>query len=85
MGLGNGKQSDKLKNSKQTWCLTSTETIKLIRAGEKGGGGGGGREGMWRRGGEYQQQKYVSNSQPLPYTVAQLFHRHTMIKTRQQR
>ena len=26
--------------SKQTWCLTSTETIRLIRDGEKGGGGG---------------------------------------------
>ena len=51
-GVGNGKQSDKLKNSKQTWCLTSTETIRLIGAGEKGGGGGGGREGMWRGGGE---------------------------------
>ena len=25
--------------SKQTWCLTSTETIRLIRDGEKGGGG----------------------------------------------
>ena len=23
-----------------TWCLTSTETIRLIRDGEKGGGGG---------------------------------------------
>ena len=35
--------------SKQTWCLTSTESIRLIRDGEKGvrmgyGGGGGGRE-----------------------------------------
>ena len=31
--------------SKQTWCLTSTETIGLIRDGEKGGRvyGGGGR------------------------------------------
>ena len=31
----------------QTWCLTSTETIRLIRDGEKGGrgyGGGGERE-----------------------------------------
>ena len=27
-----------------TWCLTSTETIRLIRDGEKGGGGGGGLE-----------------------------------------
>ena len=26
--------------SKQTWCLTSTETVRLIRDGEKGGGGG---------------------------------------------
>ena len=24
--------------SKQTWCFTSTETIRLIRDGEKGGG-----------------------------------------------
>ena len=34
--------------SKSTWCLTSTETIRLIRDGEKGGrgygGGGRGRE-----------------------------------------
>ena len=22
------------------WCLTSTETVRLIRDGEKGGGGG---------------------------------------------
>ena len=33
---------------KQTWCLTSTETVRLIRDGEKGGrgygGGGRGRE-----------------------------------------
>ena len=28
--------------SKQTWRLTSTETIRLIRDGEKGVGGGGG-------------------------------------------
>ena len=32
----------------KTWCLTSTETIRLIRDGEKGvrgyGGGGRGRE-----------------------------------------
>ena len=28
--------------SKYTWCLTSTETITLIRDGEKGGGGMGG-------------------------------------------
>ena len=27
----------------EKWCLTSTETIRLIRDGEKGGGGGGGR------------------------------------------
>ena len=25
--------------SNQTWCLTSTETIRLIRDGEKGEGG----------------------------------------------
>ena len=32
--------------SKYTWCLTSTETIRLIRDGEKGGRGyGGGGEG----------------------------------------
>ena len=24
---------------KETWCLTSTETVRLIRDGEKGGGG----------------------------------------------
>ena len=34
---------------KETWCLTSTETIRLSRDGEKGvrgnGGGGGGEEG----------------------------------------
>ena len=33
-------------NSKQTWCLTSAETIKLIRDGEKGVGV----EGVWRWG-----------------------------------
>ena len=27
------------------WCLTSTETIRLISDGEKGGGGGSGYEG----------------------------------------
>ena len=27
---------------KQTWCLASTETIRLIRDGEKGVGGGRG-------------------------------------------
>ena len=31
--------------SELTWCLTSTETIRLIRDGEKGVGGGGGGEG----------------------------------------
>ena len=31
--------------SKQTWCLTSTETIRLIRDGEKGEGYGGGVRG----------------------------------------
>ena len=32
----------------KTWCLTSIETVRLIRDGEKGGGGGeygGGGEG----------------------------------------
>ena len=33
-----------LINNKQTWCLTSTETIRLIRDGEKGG------RGLWRWG-----------------------------------
>ena len=28
--------------SKQTWCLTSTETTRLIRDGVMGGGGYGG-------------------------------------------
>ena len=32
------------KVSKQTWCLTSTETTRLIRDGEKGG------TGVWRWG-----------------------------------
>ena len=39
---------DLCKVCKQTWCLTSTETVRLIRDGEKGGrwygGGGRGRE-----------------------------------------
>ena len=30
--------------SKYTWCLTSTETVRLIRDGKKGG------EGVWRGG-----------------------------------
>ena len=30
--------------NEHTWCLTSTETTRLIRDGEKGGGGGGGTE-----------------------------------------
>ena len=30
--------------SKKTWCLTSTETTRLIRDGENVGGGGVGRE-----------------------------------------
>ena len=33
-----------VKVSKYTWCLTSTETIRLIRDGEKGG------KGVWRWG-----------------------------------
>ena len=34
-----------------TWCLTSTETIKLISDGMKGGGEGGGEQvGIWRWG-----------------------------------
>ena len=34
---------------KKTWCLTSTETVRLIRHGEKGWG-----EGVWRGGeGDY--------------------------------
>ena len=37
--------------SKQTWCLTPTETIQLIRDGEMGVGGmdgaGGGGEGLY--------------------------------------
>ena len=35
--------------TKQTWCLTSTETLRFIWDGEKegwGGGGEGGRGGM---------------------------------------
>ena len=35
--------------SKLTWCLTSKETVRLIRDGEKGGrgyGGGGERENL---------------------------------------
>ena len=32
------------RESKETWCLTSTETIRLIRDGEKGG------KGAWRWG-----------------------------------
>ena len=35
------KKKDQRKVSK-TWCLTSTETIRLIRDVEKAGGGGGG-------------------------------------------
>ena len=34
-----------MQRSKSTWCLTSTETVRLIRDGEKGG-----REGVWRWG-----------------------------------
>ena len=30
-------------SKKVKWCLTSTETTKIIRVGEIGGGGGGGR------------------------------------------
>ena len=37
--------------SKETWCLTATETIRLIRDGEKGvwGWGGGMEVGGWKR------------------------------------
>ena len=42
MCLSQGR-SDYSVVSKQTWCLTSTETMRLIRDGEKGGGG---EEGM---------------------------------------
>ena len=31
---------DRVKVSKSTWCLTSTETKRLIRDGQKGGAGG---------------------------------------------
>ena len=34
------KFSNRLQFCKWTWCLTSTETIRLIRDGEKGGEGG---------------------------------------------
>ena len=27
------------RGKEETWCLTSTETVRLIRDGEKGGGG----------------------------------------------
>ena len=30
------------QNTKYTWCLTSTETVRLVRDGGKGGGGGNG-------------------------------------------
>ena len=33
----------KISKAVKTWCLTSTETIRLIRDGEKG-------EGVWRWG-----------------------------------
>ena len=36
-----------------TWCLTPTETIRLIRDWQKPrGAGAGGGEGIWRRGSE---------------------------------
>ena len=40
------RQASAVPASKSTWCLTSTETTRLIRDGEKGGRGygGGGRE-----------------------------------------
>ena len=39
----------KAKQRLYTWCLTSTETIRLIRDGEKGGRwyGGGGRRRLY--------------------------------------
>ena len=33
-----------ITSNKYTWCLTSTETIRLIRIGEAGEGVGGGME-----------------------------------------
>ena len=39
--------------SKQTWCLTSTETMRLIRDREKAGGGGKGARRWGKREGDY--------------------------------
>ena len=47
-GGGGGAQNKLASRGKQTWCLTSTETARLVRDGEGGwrgmGGGGGERE-----------------------------------------
>ena len=37
--LKTDRTTGKLTRSKKTWCLTSTETVRFIRDGEKGGRG----------------------------------------------
>ena len=43
----------------QTWCLTSTETVRLIRDGERRRG-----EGVWRWGGEGDYIPIATRSPP---------------------
>ena len=54
--------------SKYTWCLTCTETIRLIRDGEKaGGGGGGGGRGYGGAGrGRLYTYRYTVNTRMIP-------------------
>ena len=44
-----GQTGSQTRCSIKTWCLTSTETTRLIRDGEKGGrrNGGGGKASEW--------------------------------------
>ena len=44
----------------KTWCLTPTETIRLIRVGAKMGGGGGGGKRRYGSGGRKRERAWPS-------------------------
>ena len=52
LNAGGHSGSDSLRSD--TWCLTSTETIRLIRDGEKGG------KWLWRGGEREREIIYLS-------------------------
>ena len=62
------RQRDIVK-PKETWCLTSPETVRLIRDGDKGGkgyGGGAGARGGGGGGGDYYTYRYTVTTRMTP-------------------